>query len=319
MKAAIIFFLTFILFCHTGFAQVEVGRQDTSNVRTSDRYAINLASVVSKSDSSSLTENLAGRLKINWKPEINYSLSMSFNLSRGNLNLMNFLPKADLFITAGLLGMHTSIGYNFTILEGETISNDFLFDMSPVFSLGDKLNITGIMGAQAASTRNIGSRQRTGLGLGLPFKDDRTQKMNVNLNGVYEKTQYTPDEEGNYNFNNKSDTSGSRLTYGIQLGGNGQSLLGDSGIQLNYNAFFMKALNQKDLRISVLTGFIVPVSKKISFLMNINYSYENVVLLGTKRGDLFLTFGMGLSGWTNLRPKQAILSKINSLDTIINS
>ena len=42
-------------------------------------------------------------------------------------------------------------------------------------------------------------------------------------------------------------------------------------------------------------ALLIPIGKKIFFQTNINYSYENVILTGTKHHDLFVSFGIGVA------------------------
>ncbi|MCB0837971.1 MAG: DUF481 domain-containing protein [Bacteroidetes bacterium] len=243
----------------------------------------------------STRDSLKNLVKTNWRPRINYNMSLSFDFARGNLNLVNFLPKTDVLLEVGPLGLNTSIGYNFAQLEGVLISNDFIFDVIPIIGLGDNLHLNGIVGAQAASIRNIDHRQKTGLGLGLPFENEMQEKVNLNINGVHERTNYASNDSTERLFTDGSNVF-TRITYGLQLGSNGQLQLGNRGVQLSYNTYMMKAINMKeDFRISAFTTLLIPIGKKIFFQTNINYSYENVILTGTKHHDLFVSFGIGVA------------------------
>ncbi|MEZ4848478.1 MAG: DUF481 domain-containing protein [Bacteroidia bacterium] len=236
------------------------------------------------------------QLKTYWKPRMGYNLNMSFDFARGNLNLINFLPKTDVLLEAGPFGLNTSIGYNFAQLDGQLISNDFIFDAVPVIGLGDKLHLNGIVGAQAASIRNIDHRQKTGLGFGLPFKDKTNEKVNLNINGVHEKTDYAANDSSRLIFSNGSKVL-TRFTYGLQLGSNGQVQIGKGGVQLSYHTYIVKAINIKeDFRVSAFTTLLIPLGKKIFFQTNLNYTYEHIILKGTRHHDLFVSFGFGLAG-----------------------
>lgn len=228
-----------------------------------------------------------------WKPKLKYGVSMSFDLARGNSNYMSLLPKADALIEAGILGLQTSFGYNLTRMEGNLVNSDFLFNMTPSVSLGKKIRLNGLIGAQATPTRNIGQRERKGIGLGIPFQKKENNRLNANISGVQEETNYLPDENGELSFSNGL-TAFSRKTFGVQLSSNGQLTIGENGLGINYDTFFMKSLNVKDdFRMGVALDFLVPISKKIGFQTHFNYSYENIIPIGTHHQDVFITFGVG--------------------------
>ncbi len=219
-----------------------------------------------------------------------YELALNFRLSRGNQNYTNLMPQANIGFESQLVGLKTNVLYNYAELNGTTLNGDLWAKNAVTLLPKSTLPIQWLAGGESSKIRQLPSRYQTGLGINLKLIDQKTNDLNLGLNGVYDRTRY----EGVTFVNDAVETTNTRTIYGPLVQLSGRHELSEGRILLTYDVSALLAVNKRnDYRFNTIGALVFPVIKGIDLRATMIYSYESVILQGTKPSDLFITFGLG--------------------------
>ncbi len=225
------------------------------------------------------------------KPIFKYQLGINVDLARGNQNYTNFLPDLGLSVENRLVGLATNMRYNFASLNGNRLNSDLILRNIGSFLPRSRVPIQLLAGGESSKLRNLPFRRQTGVGVGFNLLKKETQKLRLGINGVYDQSRYT----ATIFVNDAVQNSHLRKVYGPLFQLSGQHQLQKNSVILTYDVSNFIAVNKKnDFRVNALASLVIPVFKNLNFRSSLLYSYENVILVGTKHDDLYLTFGFGI-------------------------
>ncbi len=234
-------------------------------------------------------QNLKAQLLERDTARWSYALASSFFLSKGNVDRL--LWKSD----ASLKHIHAGWGFSSdnTYLHGsfgsfrterDFFSRNFLY-LHPKAKFYPYL-----MGwLETNLRRKIDFRYQLGPGATWVPLNKGGNVLKFSLTATYEHTDFN----GN-NFVNAEPQAFNvidtwRLT-GRLFGYHG--LLQDK-LRLQYEFWYQQSLEfGNNYRYHTEVSLLAPLSKALSVRLNLNYSFENVVLTGVKQGDLFWTMGL---------------------------
>jgi Protein of unknown function, DUF481 len=219
-----------------------------------------------------------------------YELALNFRVSRGNQNYTNLMPQMNVGFENQLVGLKTDVMYNYAELDGRVLNGDLWAKNALIILPKSKLPIQWLAGGESSKIRQLPSRYQTGLGVNLNLMHTEINQLHLGLNGVYDRTRY----EGKIFDNDAVETTNIRSIYGPLVQLSGRHELNAGHILLTYDVSTLVALNKKnDYRFNAISVVSFPLFHGIDLRATMIYSYENVILQGTKPSDLFLTFGLG--------------------------
>jgi hypothetical protein len=219
-----------------------------------------------------------------------YELALNFRVSRGNQNYTNLMPQANIGFENELVGLKTDVFYNYSELDGRTLNGDLWAKNAVTMLPKSKLPIQWLAGGESSKIRQLPSRYQTGLGVNLNLMHTEINQIHLGLNGVYDRTRY----EGKTFDNDAVETTNIRSIYGPLIQFSGRHELKGGQILLTYDVSTLVALNKKnDYRFNAISALSFPLFHGIDLRATMVYSYENVILQGTKPSDFSLNFGLG--------------------------
>jgi hypothetical protein len=272
--------------------------QDTANVAKSVTKALNSKeSIATKgiSKAMDMTDSMKtmtnSSILKNALPSLLYQLALNFDFARGNQNYANFMPQVGLNSESNLFGLKSNLLYNYARLNGKTLNTDLTARNSASLFPRSTLPFQFLFGGESSKLRSLPSRGQTGLGFGINLIKKEQNRLRLNINGVYDRSRYN----GTSFLNDASEKTNIRKVWGPLLQLSGQHQIKNGLAFLTYDIYNLIALNKKnDYRVNYMGSLIIPVFKNLNLRSSMIYSYENVIVQGTKHADFYWTFGFGV-------------------------
>jgi len=202
----------------------------------------------------------------------------------GNLELVTIksMYKLDLTYRKIVLNLYAQHGYN--KVNKNTIQNDF-FGYS-ILSIWKQKKIHPIIAGlyEKSRVRSIDNHHIFGIGFGWTIMNLKKYKLEITNLFAYEKKDFLINEASNY--------TGYR--YSLHL--KGKYLFLKEKLTLQHKFFLNPFLINEtgNSRYRFLLDFLIPISKKTSTKVSIDYSIESVTDSGFESVNTLTTFGISL-------------------------
>jgi len=202
------------------------------------------------------------------------------NLLKARLSLNYETPKS-------ILGFSTSPRFAYGTFKGVLNEQELFVDFNTtLYAYQRKLYYLAFGIIEKSNLRKINTRALGGVGFGYRIFGDKNHpnsriKLTVTNAIVYEATDYYKKEDI------KVIRSSTRVKFGAEI------IKGK--LFFNNTTFIQPALNKNNFRWNAITSFSVKASKKLTFNVLLDNSYESVVPDGIQNTDIALTFGVSFS------------------------
>jgi hypothetical protein len=224
-------------------------------------------------------------------PSLLYQVALNFDFARGNQNYANFIPQAGLNSESRILGFRSNFLYNFARLNGKNLNSELTLRNAASLFPRSIIPFQFLFGGESSKLRSLPGRSQTGLGFGINLIKKVQNTLRLGINGVYNRSRYN----GTSFLNDANETTKIRKVWGPLLQLSGQHQIKNGLAVLTYDINNLIALNQKnDYRINYMGSLIIPIFNNLNLRSSMIYSYENVILQGTKHADFYWTFGFGV-------------------------
>jgi hypothetical protein len=142
--------------------------------------------------------------------------------------------------------------------------------------------------------RQVENRLQPGVGVSYSLLHQAPHLLRLSLTGAWEQTRY-----GGTRFEHRPDTTASVIETWRVIGRIfGQHRLIERRLRVLYEVWYQQALRARaNYRYRAEGTLEAPITKHVALRATARYSYENVVLVGIKPNDLFITYGLTISNF----------------------
>ncbi|MEZ4961124.1 MAG: DUF481 domain-containing protein [Saprospiraceae bacterium] len=218
-----------------------------------------------------------------------FALASSFFISKGNVDRLLWKSDASLKHLGPGWGASTDNTYLYGSFGGFKTERDF-FSRNFLYLQPKKRIYPYLMGwLEKNLRRKIDFRYQLGPGATWVALKKESHALKFSLTATYEHTDFNSNDFLNAEPQSSDVIETWRLT-GRLFGYHG---LWKDRLRLQYEFWYQQSLQHGDnYRYHTDVSIQAPLSKAFSVKINLNYSFENVVLRGVKQGDLFWTMGL---------------------------
>ena len=222
----------------------------------------------------------------NWQ----YRLTATGIILGGNVNDFISSSRAELAHNGAQWGVFSGTSYTYKNRDHEVTTND-ITSRNILYYGQRKRAYPFLLGAVSKSLRRgIDFQYQVGPGVAYRLLNDRHNFMRIGSGITYESTRYVGNEFINYESTSTIINKWRLLTFV-----SGTQLIGKNGMRLVYELNWQPSLNTNNTRLYALAGAEVPLSRFVALRGNIEYIYENVVLVERSKYDFLLTFGITIT------------------------
>ena len=222
----------------------------------------------------------------NWQ----YRLTATGIILGGNVNDFISSSRAELAHNGARWGVFSGTSYTYKNRDHEVTTND-ITSRNILYYGQRRRAYPFLLGAVSKSLRRgIDFQYQVGPGVAYRLLNDRHNFMRIGSGITYESTRYEGKE-----FINYETTSNIINKWRLLVFTSGTQLVGKRGTRLVYELNWQPSLNTNNTRVYALAGAEVPLSRYIALRGNIEYIYENVVLVERSKYDLLFTFGVTIT------------------------
>ena len=217
----------------------------------------------------------------------------------GNVNDFITSSRAELAHNGARWGVFSGTSYTYKNREHEVTTND-VTSRNILYYGQRKRTYPFLLGSLSKSLRRgIDFQYQIGPGVAYRLLNDRHNFLRIGGGVTYESTHY----EG-HEFENYMSTSNVINKWRLLTFASGTQLIGKSGMRLVYELNWQPSLNTNNTRFYAVAGAEVPVSRYVALRGNIEYIYENVVLIERSRYDFLVTFGITITNIFRTKPEE---------------
>lgn len=221
------------------------------------------------------------------------SSGIALNTASGNNSLLNFTPNISAEYDAGVFGAGLGVIYNYVRVDGNEVINDYLIDNSfNISPPNSPLEIGTILQQSVSPALGVDSRNSFGFGFGYPIIGTDDEGVKLTLSAIRDQANY---ESGD--FLNQNITDPRRVNYGPMIGFDGDHTFGqERRMSLGYNFYgFIPFANSSENRYQGNAFLNIPLSGLINFQTGLQWTYDNLTLVGKEHSNYFFNFGFSVS------------------------
>lgn len=219
-----------------------------------------------------------------------YRLTATGIILGGNVNDFVASSRAEIAHNGPRWGIFSGTSYTYKNREEVVTTND-VTSRNILYYGHRKRLYPFLLGAFSKSVRRgIDYQYQVGPGAAFRLLRERHNFLRVGSGITYESTRY----EGN-EFINYETTSYFINKWRLLAFASGTQLIGKKGVRLVYEINIQPALSTNNHRYYAIAGAEVPVGRYIALRGNVEYIYENVVLLDRSKYDFLVTFGITIT------------------------
>ena len=223
--------------------------------------------------------------------ELKYTISGDGAISTGNVEQFNVGGRSSVSTMSKYIGADLDQFYTYGEQRNIKVENDFANRLFVYFLKRKRLYFYLMNVEELSHRRDITFRMQNGGGIGYYLLRGHGQKVKLNLTLLHEQTEFKtakfPIETG--------ITSRFRKVWRANLRLKGTNVLLHKHLKLNYEGTYQPSLeDDRDYRFYWFLTMDWAIYKHLSFRTSINYTYENIVLIGKKQGDLRWTVGLAI-------------------------
>ena len=228
-----------------------------------------------------------------------YRLTATGIILGGNVNDFISSSRAELAHNGQRWGIFSGTSYTYKNRDHEVTANDVT--SRNILYYGQRRRIYPfVLGAVSKSLRRgIDFQYQIGPGVAYRLLNDRHSFMRIGSGITYESTQYEGREFINYEGTSNVINKWRLLTFV-----SGTQLIGRHGMRLVYEMNWQPSLNTNNTRFYGLAGAEVPITRYVALRGNVEYIYENVVLIDRSKYDLLFTFGITITNMFRTKPEE---------------
>lgn len=219
---------------------------------------------------------------------LQYNLSTTGTLSKGNVERFLVITKGELKHRSAQFGMITSNTYRAGTIRGAKTEDDIISKNYFYLRPDQQIYPYQLTWLERNWRRRIDFRYQLGLGVSFVPVKQEGQLFKISLTAIHERTYFRDS-----NFRHAPEAESSRIdSWRGRVRVFGRHDLFDEKVQWHYEFWAQQSpFKRYDRRYYFESSLEIPLVKNFALELALNYLWENIALEEVKQHDLFLTFG----------------------------